>query len=99
MNNQNYGGRFISPYGKFVEPYTPVVGRVNSPSQKNMPLEFARMLLTADANVTFVDYAGNVCSLVPLKQGEHFFPVTEVRSVSAGSVYLIHDGIPAQAFI
>lgn len=99
MNNQNYNGRFLSPYGKWVELYTPVVGRVSSPSKQNMPLEFARMLLTADANVTFRDYAGILCSAVPLKQGEHFFPVTEISVVSAGSVYIIHDGIPAQAFI
>ena len=81
------------PEGGFFELYTPVVGgvRIISPSL-GYPLQFAKIHLTADADVTFKDEFGNLSTAVPLSKGEQSFLVTEIRVVSTGSVYIRHDG-------
>lgn len=78
--------------GTFFEPYTPVAGRVKSPSL-NKELEYCNFYLSADANVTFVDYAGNAVSAYPLLKGRHNILVREISVVSAGIVSLVHDGV------
>lgn len=86
------------PNGKFFEAYTVTPGRITSPSLKANDgtarrLQYARVQLTADANLTFKDWAGNQVTALPLKGGvEYHFLVTEITVVSAGAVYIIHDG-------
>ena len=79
------------PEGYYFEAYTPATGRISSTSL-GKKLQYAKMYLSQDANVTFRDYAGNAVVAFPLKAGAQPFLVTEVSVVSAGSVALIHDG-------
>jgi hypothetical protein len=80
------------PEGRYFEPYTPAVGRISSTSLGGKKLQYAKMYLSADANVTFRDEAGNAIVAFPLLKGPQPFLVTEVSVVSAGSVALMHDG-------
>ena len=80
------------PEGFFQEPYTPVAGRVLSPSL-NKRLQYCKFYLSADANVTWKDYAGNQITTFALKAGYQPFIVSEIIAVSAGTVLIIHDGI------
>lgn len=77
--------------GKFTEAYTPKSGRISSPSLYK-ELRWAKMLLTADADVTYKDESG-ISKTVSLSKGEHPFFVTEISAVSTGTVYIIHDGV------
>lgn len=97
--------RIVTPpniNGAFQEPYTPTIGRITSASLASSnqgvapKLECAKFILSASANVTFVDYAGNVVSTFALPQGLYNFPVKEIRVVSSGTVLIVHDGLLAQ---
>jgi hypothetical protein len=96
--------RIIAPVinGYFQEPYTPIVGRVRSASlaQANggiaPKLEACWFILSAAANVTFKDYAGNQVTAFGLPQGIYPFPVQEISVVSTGSVLIVHDGLICQ---
>ncbi len=92
---------YLKPFnvdGSFIEAYTPVVGRITttkvSPQGVAQFLEGAKFIITADANVTFRDYAGNAVVAMPWKAGV-IFPctVTEISVLSTGSLYIIHDGV------
>lgn len=91
MNSKNIRSYGVVINGKFNERYTPSSVRIFSQALQKT-LEYAEMLLTADAVVTYVDYRGTLCSNVALKQGRYNFLVREIRSVSAGEVYIVHDG-------
>lgn len=80
------------PEGFFTEPYTPAVGRVTSPSL-GKKIQYCKMILSADANVTYRDYAGNLVSAFPFKAGPQPFLVSEISVVSTGSVLIVHDGV------
>ncbi len=77
--------------GKFTEPYTPKSGRISSPSMYK-ELLWAKMCLSADADVTFKDESG-ISKTLSLSKGEHPFFVTEISVVSTGTVSIIHDGV------
>ena len=87
------------PNGLFVEPYSVVAGQVTSPTllmpdgTTKRKLRYVRILLTQAANVTFKDGKGNQVTALPLLASvEYRFLVTEITVVSAGAVYIIHDG-------
>lgn len=82
------------PEGFYFEPYTPTAGRIVSPSM-GVPIEFAKMYLSEDADVTFKDYAGNLVTDFPLSKGGHSFLVREIISVSTGTVAIVHNGTKA----
>lgn len=82
--------------GKYFELYTPASGRIVSPALGKR-LKYAKIYLSADANVTFKDEAGGSSSTVALAKGRHDFMVTEISVVSTGSVYIIHDGVLSTA--
>lgn len=84
--------KLFIPEGFYQEPYTPVAGRILSPSL-NKRLQYCKFMLSADATVTWKDYAGNTVTSYPLKAGIQPFLVSEIISVSAGTVLIIHDGI------
>lgn len=81
----------IIPEGFYQEPYTPIVGRIVSPVL-NKKLKYAKMILSADADVTFRDAMGNAVSTFALSKGPQPFLVSEISAVSAGSVLIVHDG-------
>jgi hypothetical protein len=80
------------PEGFYVEPYTPIAGRIKSPSL-NKFLQYAKFILSADANVTFRDHAGNLNTAMALKAGPQIFLASEITAVSAGTVTIVHDGL------
>jgi hypothetical protein len=82
--------------GVFCEVYTPAAGRIVSPSLAKK-LEYAKFILTQDANVSFKDAQGNAATTIALLKGRHDFLVSEISAVSAGSVLIIHDGIVTRA--
>lgn len=84
--------KFFIPEGYFAEPYEPVAGPVVSPSSGD-ELEFVKIILSEDANVTFRNCAGVVVDAFPLAKGAVPFLVKEVHSVSAGDVLIVHDGV------
>ncbi len=93
---------YLKPFnidGSFIEVYTPAAGRVASvkiaPTGTPVLLEAAKFILTAAANVTFKDYAGNSVTTLAWPAATVFpFPVTEISVVSTGSIYIIHAGVP-----
>lgn len=82
----------ITVDGIYFEQYTPATDSFTSPGL-GVELEYAHIQLSQDANVTFVNYAGQLVTAFPLSKGRHYFLVKEVRVVSAGVVAIIHDGI------
>ncbi len=80
------------------KPTPPAAGRITSGILKAADgtprkLQYARIMVSANSNVTFKDYGGSISATVPLLAGvEYHFLVTEVTAASAGTVYLIHDG-------
>lgn len=90
---RQHDGLFI-PEGYFAELYTPTVGPVVSPSSGDT-LEFVKMILSEDANVTFRNCAGVIVSAFPLAKGPVPFLVKEIHTISAGTVLIVHDGVKA----
>ncbi len=87
----------IIPEGFFFEVYVPKAGRIYS-TVLNKYLKYAKMCLSSDADVTFKDVYGNQTNAFSLSKGEHSFLITEIITVSTGSVAIIHDGISAEGF-
>ncbi len=87
----------IIPEGFYFEVYVPKAGRIYS-TVVNKFLKYAKICLSADADVTFKDVRGNQINAFSLSKGEHSFLVTEIITVSAGSVAVIHDGIIAEGY-
>mgnify|MGYP007106206461 CR=1 FL=1 len=81
------------PEGFFFEVYTPAAGPIVSPGL-GIALEYAKVQLSADANLTFVNLAGQTVTAFPLAKGSHPFLVREIIAVSTGSVAILHDGVP-----
>lgn len=79
--------------GFFQEPYTPTAGRITSAAHGGKKLQWAKMLLSADANVTWRDYAGNLVTAFALTKGLQDFLVSEIITVSTGSVLIVHNGL------
>lgn len=78
--------------GKYFEVYIPAAGPVVSPGL-GKTLEYVQIHLSADANVTFVNMAGQAVSTYPLSKGRHYFLVKEISAVSTGTLAIIHDGV------
>lgn len=76
--------------GIFFEVYTPAAGPIVSPSS-GKTLEYAQIYLSQDANVTFINMAGQTVNAFPLFKGRHYFLVKEVSVVSAGTLAIVHD--------
>jgi hypothetical protein len=89
--NSRNPDQLIIPEGFFREPYTPAVGRIKSPSL-NKYLQYAKIILSEDANVTYRDYAGNQ-NTEAMKAGAQPTVFSEVSVVSAGTVTIVHDGL------
>ncbi len=87
----------IIPEGFFFEVYAPKAGRIYS-TVLNKFLRYAKICLSADADVTFKDVRGNQVNAFSLSKGEHSFLVTEIIAVSTGTIAIIHDGITAEGF-
>lgn len=83
--------QLLIPEGIYRELYTPIAGRIKSPSL-NKYLQFAKIALSADATVVYKDHAGNQTTEA-LKAGPQSSLFSEVISVSVGTVTIIHDGI------
>lgn len=79
------------PEGVYFEVYVPKSGTLISPSS-NKRIKYAKFYLSADANVSFKDVNGRSVNGFPLSKGRHDFLVTEISSVSAGTVAIVHDG-------
>lgn len=84
------------PEGKYQEAYTPAAGRITSTKLGNKELAYAKFMISADANVSWVDAEGSTAiSTFPLKAGIPYpFLVSKITAVSGGAtVIIIHDGI------
>lgn len=82
----------VIPEGFFFEPYEPAATPIVSPSTGDT-LQYVKMCLSEDANVTFRDSRGNLVTAFPLAKGERSFLVSQIITVSAGTVAIIHDGV------
>lgn len=78
--------------GKYFEIYTPAAGPIVSPGLGKR-LEYAQVYLSADADLTFVNMAGQVVTTYPLSKGRHYFLVKSITAVSTGTVAIVHDGV------
>lgn len=76
----------------YIEAYTPVTAQITSTYLANRPLEFAFFMTSADADVVIQCYGGNVATVSV--RGGIVYPVAvkQIRSVSAGVVYILHNG-------
>ncbi len=86
----NRGETLKIPEGSFTEPYTPRTGRIISPSL-NKELAYAKIKMSADGTITYVDYAGNLTVNDTLSKGTHPFLVREIRACDV-TVSIVHDG-------
>lgn len=84
---------FKIPEGFYVEPYTPRVGRIISPSL-NKELAYAKIKMAEDGTITYVDVAGNLNTDDTLSKGTHPFLVREIRACDV-AVSIVHDGVLA----
>lgn len=66
--------------------YTPSTGGT-------IPYGFATMYLTADCTMNVTDHFDHDENNVAFKAGYHPLFFKKIRSVSAGSVYLCHNGV------
>lgn len=82
----------IIPEGIYAEEYTPVTGKIQSPGL-GIYLEYVKFRLSDDADVTFVNLAGQLISAYPCAKGDHPFLVREIRIVSTGRCLILHDGV------
>lgn len=88
----------ITITGGIIEAYTPANGRITSVAANNkgqgspVKIQGAMFILSTAANVTFVDYSGNLTTAFPCAQGLFPYVVREIRAVSAGTVLIVHDG-------
>lgn len=87
--------KLFIPEGFYQEAYTPAAGRITSTALGGKKLQYCKFMLSADATVTWKDHAGNQVTAFALKAGYQPFLVSEIISVSAGTVLIIHDGIVA----
>lgn len=78
------------PEGAIQEPYTPVAGRIISPST-GKKLAYVKMYLQASASVTWKDLGGNQITFT-LQAGPQPFIVTEI-SAAGTSIMIIHNNI------
>jgi hypothetical protein len=86
--------------GNNIEQYTPASGRIKSANLKNssgaaLILARARFMVTSNANITFKDYTGGPSVVLAVLAGvEYQFAVSEISALSAGNVFILHDGEP-----
>jgi hypothetical protein len=66
--------------------YTPHTGNT-------IPFSFATMYLTQDCTMNVTDHYDNEENNVPFTAGYHPVFFKKIRSISAGSVYLCHNGV------
>lgn len=60
-----------------------------TPSSAILPWQWTTFWLSADADVTGVDYDGNVLTAVPMKAGYHPILMRTITAVSAGVVRIM----------
>ncbi len=65
--------------------YTPHTGNT-------VPYNFSTMYLTEDCTVSVTDHFDHDENNVPFKAGYHPMMFKKIRSISAGSIYLCHNG-------
>lgn len=82
------------PEGYIIEAYTPTQGPIISPSS-DKHIQRVKIHLSEDATVTGRDARGNLVTDIPLSKGPCPYLWSEVHSVSTGSVWIVHDGVPA----
>jgi hypothetical protein len=63
-----------------------------TPSSGTTPYNFCTMYLTDDCTMNVTDHFDNAEDAVPFKAGYHPMLFKRIRSISAGSVYLCHNG-------
>lgn len=63
-----------------------------TPSSGDTPYTFSTMYLTDDCTVNVTDHFNHEENAVPFKAGYHPLIFKKIRSISAGSVYLCHNG-------
>lgn len=80
--------------GTYCESYTPVAGRIISPSLAKK-IEYAKFILLADSTVSFKDSMGNSVAGATLLKGKQDFLVSEI-SASTAALLIIHDGVVAK---
>ena len=86
--------------GNIIEQYTPAAGRIKSSGLKNssgaaLILARARFMVTQAANITIRDYTGGPSIVMAVLAGvEYQFAVSEISALSAGNVFILHDGEP-----
>jgi hypothetical protein len=85
----------VIPEGRFKEAYTPVANRKILSPALNKYLKYAKFQLSADATVTYRTLGGALVTAEALTaaSGTQPYLVSEIHSVSAGTCYIVHDGI------
>jgi hypothetical protein len=81
--------------GKYQEAYTPDPDRIVSP-KLGVELAYAKFMISEDATVSWQDAEGSTAiATFALKGGIPYpFLVSKITAVSAGTVIIIHDGVP-----
>lgn len=81
------------PEGRFKEAYTPVANsKILSPTL-NKYIKFAKFQVTAASTVVYRTPGGSLVSEDVVSTEPQSFLVSEIHSSSAGTLYILHDGI------
>lgn len=81
------------PEGRFKEAYTPVANRKILSPGLNKYLKYAKFQLSAAATITYRTSGGSLVTEAMTSTEPQPFLVSEIHSVSAGTCYILHDGV------